>query len=703
MNTKHTFWSLCEKYDKIEVPIIQRDYAQGRETLEAIRIRKKFINEYLLDSLIKKEKIELDFVYGSIQIAEKEESKQTIFIPLDGQQRLTTLFLLHWFVAIKENRLDDAKTNLLKFNYETRPSAHDFCTKLIEKCNIKNLHKVKQEILDSEWYDDEWDNDPTISGMITMLDTFSKNEKFINHSDKFYDSLIGDNDGLITFYFISLEEFGLTENLYIRMNARGKMLTEFESFKSEFYKIITPFPEILEEIKDKIEYAWVENLWAYKEKDSYVVDKPFMQFLSFLTEMLYFKSAKFRADSYESDFLDFKVLKQIYSKKDNLKFLVFSLDAIKTISELNQENILWIEKSTIHDILNSILAGKRDINQLFVLYATLTYLFQGKNVEYLNDFIRVIRNLIENTTDNSRREWPKLLKSTNNLIQDRNVYEILLDEKINDSLDGFYVPQRKEEILKAKIISSFPAVKELLFSIEDNDNLKGKIAMLIAANYVSSESDSADFDITTSDIQLFKMSKLSSIFDSYKQVSLNDFNIIWGDLLTSTLYTQTEWSRLTYDNNYSKHPAIINFAIEFERSSIKELNDFLVYRRKKFINKLLKQHDQFSEIRNVKSQLYLYYIIHMNIMRKDTTSFFKKSGFNFGWLAKETGFTSIFEKGIENDRWFSDINPIFQTYSVLFRYNCGLNKENTLDEEIVGSGGKKDPFALLIEWANSEV
>ena len=298
MNTKHTFWSLCEKFDKIEVPIIQRDYAQGRETQEAIRIRKKFINEYLLDSIIKKEKIELDFVYGSIQITEKEESKQTIFIPLDGQQRLTTLFLLHWFVAIKENRLDDAKTNLLKFNYETRPSAHDFCAKLIEKCNIKNLHKVKQEILDSEWYDDEWDNDPTISGMITMLDTFSKNEKFINHSDKFYDSLIGDNDGLITFYFISLEEFGLTENLYIRMNARGKMLTEFESFKSEFYKIITPFPEILEEIKDKIEYAWVENLWAYKEKDSYVVDKPFMQFLSFLTEMLYFKSAKFRADSY---------------------------------------------------------------------------------------------------------------------------------------------------------------------------------------------------------------------------------------------------------------------------------------------------------------------------------------------------------------------------------------------------------------------
>ena len=43
MNIKHTFWSLCEKYDKIEVPIIQRDYAQGRDIPEAAKIRKNFI------------------------------------------------------------------------------------------------------------------------------------------------------------------------------------------------------------------------------------------------------------------------------------------------------------------------------------------------------------------------------------------------------------------------------------------------------------------------------------------------------------------------------------------------------------------------------------------------------------------------------------------------------------------------------------
>ena len=29
MSSKHTLMSLCQKYDKIEIPIIQRDYAQG--------------------------------------------------------------------------------------------------------------------------------------------------------------------------------------------------------------------------------------------------------------------------------------------------------------------------------------------------------------------------------------------------------------------------------------------------------------------------------------------------------------------------------------------------------------------------------------------------------------------------------------------------------------------------------------------------
>ncbi|WP_157487268.1 DUF262 domain-containing protein, partial [Gelidibacter algens] len=336
MNNKYTFWQLCNSYDKIEVPIIQRDYAQGRSTPEVQRLRKKFVDEYLIKSILKDEAIELDFVYGSILIEIKEDEKRKIFIPLDGQQRLTTLFLLHFFIALKENRLNEIKNILQRFSYETRPSAHDFCKLLLEIRNIKDLSNIKSEIEDSVWFNDEWKKDPTVSGMLNMLQTLSKNENLINAPKGLLDKLIGENSNLVTFYFTDLDEFGLTENLYIRMNARGKMLTEFENFKSEFYKIIRYNHLLLEDVKDKIEYAWVDNLWDFRGENSYIIDSPFMQYLSFLTEMLYFKDAEFRAKQYESDFLDFRVLQEVYKKEDNLKFLIFSYDYMKEVKTYNE-------------------------------------------------------------------------------------------------------------------------------------------------------------------------------------------------------------------------------------------------------------------------------------------------------------------------------------------------------------------------------
>jgi len=126
MNQKYTFPELCEAYHKIEIPIIQRDYAQGRNTEDVLRIRTKFIEQYLLPSIIAGKAIELDFVYGSVYVENKDEKKYKTFIPLDGQQRLTSLFLFYFIVAIKEDRLAEIKAMLAKFTYETRPSAYDF-------------------------------------------------------------------------------------------------------------------------------------------------------------------------------------------------------------------------------------------------------------------------------------------------------------------------------------------------------------------------------------------------------------------------------------------------------------------------------------------------------------------------------------------------------------------------------------------------
>jgi len=134
---KFTFWQFIQSHKYIQIPIIQRDYAQGRDSKEKIRMN-------FLNALIKAftdEPIELDFVYG---ITENKS-----FEPLDGQQRLTTLFLLHWYIATKEKKVNETiKTELKKFTYKTRFSSHDFCNSLVDSNIIidNNTKNVSEKI-----------------------------------------------------------------------------------------------------------------------------------------------------------------------------------------------------------------------------------------------------------------------------------------------------------------------------------------------------------------------------------------------------------------------------------------------------------------------------------------------------------------------------------------------------------------------------
>jgi len=698
MDTKYTFWTLCRQYDKLEVPIIQRDYAQGRDTPGVERIRKSFVNDYLLDALLKGTPRELDFVYGSVIADPTDATGKTLFVPLDGQQRLTTLFLLHWFVALKEGRMAEARAALSKFTYETRPSAHDFCRWLIKKEQTEKLSGLKQEILDSEWYDEEWDKDPTIKGMVTMLGTFAENEALVNHADSLFDALTDPANPLIFFYFIPLEHFGLSENLYIRMNARGKELTPFEHFKSEFYNIIAYQTDLLEQVKDKIEYKWVGNLWDYKDKNSFIIDKPFMGYLKFLSEMLYFKDAQFRADHYEEDFLNLKLLGTIYAKEENLKFFIFSLDHIGLLKNYAQDDLLWAANTSIHDIFKGTLNSQTDILRSILLYSTLRYFYLQKPAEHFPDFIRVVRNLLENTADKSIREWPRLLASIDNIITSENIYDLLMQPKAADLLDGFYVPQRREEVLKAKLMQAHVGAKKLFEEAEDHHYLRGNIIGLIASNYVKSAEEIEQFDTSSADTVQFDTNKFAAVYRSYITISQGDFAGVKGDLLASALYTHHGWSRVTCDGDYRKNSSTIALALSHSKSPLKaDLEDFLRDRERKFVKKLVKRTLPLEETTDVKEQLYLYYILHRRIMKHDVNSFFK-NGFNFGWLPKEKGFGSLFVNGIANDQWDSPANPIFQTYKTQFRYSLGLKTDAALSPEII-KGRKRNPFELLAEWA----
>lgn len=231
---EYTFPKLLEQYDKILVPMIQRDYAQGRTDKKATDVRHSLLNDIFSD---KDKDIHFDLVFGSKEKRIIDGKEMNCFIPVDGQQRLTTLFLLHLY-GLKAGKTN-TEFDLSKFSYDTRRAASDFCKSITsEEWTVQKDKKVSDVIKDSSWFMNYWEKDPTVEGMLNMLDAIHEKCKIITD----YPNL-----NKVTFFFFDLESNGLNENLYLKMNSRGKPLTAFENLKAKMEKVL---PEDVE-IEDK--------------------------------------------------------------------------------------------------------------------------------------------------------------------------------------------------------------------------------------------------------------------------------------------------------------------------------------------------------------------------------------------------------------------------------------------------------------------
>src|SRR5690606_9219185 len=91
----------------------------------------------------------------------KEEAVKITFIPLDGQQRLTTLYLVHWYL-IQQLELEEELEILKKFSYATRVGAKDFCQLLTNTFfeTQKSELTLSETIINNENYFSDWKKDP---------------------------------------------------------------------------------------------------------------------------------------------------------------------------------------------------------------------------------------------------------------------------------------------------------------------------------------------------------------------------------------------------------------------------------------------------------------------------------------------------------------------------------------------------------------
>lgn len=255
---KNNSKELLQIENGIEIPMIQRDYAQGRSDEKTTYIREKFLKDLhfvIQESQNGSDKhLNLDFVYGYIE--------NSTFIPLDGQQRLTTLYIIYWFLAFKDN-VSFYENGLHQFSYKTRQSAKEFLKSLnkdenVEKIRIEteeNLKKIVCTIKNQPWYNLNWDYDPTVKGILQTLDDVS-----ILFSDISFDTLKEKRP--VNFHFLQINEYGLGDNLYIKMNARGKPLSDFENFKASFENVISSNNSSKIFI-EKIDGIWLDAFWKF--------------------------------------------------------------------------------------------------------------------------------------------------------------------------------------------------------------------------------------------------------------------------------------------------------------------------------------------------------------------------------------------------------------------------------------------------------
>jgi len=522
--------------DRIVIPIMQRDYAQGR-------VNEQDVREGFLDSLYNyltdknKNSHDLDFIYGNI-------NKENEFIPLDGQQRLTTLFLLHYYLSIHDNKYDSFKDLFVlddtpRFVYQTRATSTDFCKALVNNpLNIEELDHISSTIKDKcPWFSTSWTYDPTVTSMLNMLDCIAI--KFRETKDLFK-RLIDEEHPAITFRVLFMKQNGLKDDLYIKMNSRGLELSSFENLKARIIQKLKPETKkdyLLKRTKEKdaekvtpkdyfsfkMDIDWSNLFWIYKIKherqtnegnkyDSLDIDTPILNFIS--TIALNYKALSNEVEITNDEITNYDKLKWIFYSSLGTDFYLY---LIKVFDLFYENACLDVNSSEsgICDRLEDSKFNKFKIKETFRkflrkeykdaaydehirLFAYYEYLIKHKDNFDRDDFsqwMRIVMNLTSNSSWQSVDDFCRAMKTIQWLINNSNgdILKLMADGYISYKKDGktvneviksqgFSPLQFHEERIKACLLSrTYDKVdwKDIIETTEKQGYFNGQILCLL--------------------------------------------------------------------------------------------------------------------------------------------------------------------------------------------------------------------------------
>ena len=555
MNKTNLLAFLTDK--NVRIPQLQRDYVQGSD--KAKEIRDLFICD-LVETLsadtpeAKQKTLHLDFIYGStyeeapasglhphwkegelhFDTPNSDDNEPTkVFLPLDGQQRLTSLWLLHWMLC-PETEADAAKKWLSHFSYATRSSSRRFCAALVAHIGDGELkqqlktNKAKSALMEASWFLPAWQKDPTVNSMIEMLVAIGTR---LGEADTapLWKRL---QDGAITFTVIEIQsnEFRLTDELYIKMNNRGRLLTDWECYKA---KAIECLGEVVfteenaglweslqanEQEKTPADYfsfrvdgRWQDFFWHLSRGGESPLedrvqrsDEMMRYFFTWWAEFRYYHyntgecSDKMHVfKSAEEIILLFQVLNKLHEigcpHGESVENQDQEKDFLETAFGVASESAVEVRlhftgregnESRVGDLFRLLCEGKLERrHQVLVYYLLLRLVKYNEEATDANlrDFLRVVRNFLysirktEKMAFNSGIELKELsgyAKYLDEVLGEKEVYAGLSSKEVSEgtfqNMSAF-----RHEVEKAKWICEHPVEKAALFRLEEHDLLRG--------------------------------------------------------------------------------------------------------------------------------------------------------------------------------------------------------------------------------------
>lgn len=456
----------------IEIPLIQRDYAQGRTDPRTSDIRERFL-DVLHEALTEDGDVGLDFIYGEVE--------DGTLRPLDGQQRLTTLFLLHWYLGYRAEQLSDRQA-WMSFSYATRPTARLFCEQLVTAQPPPDESDPVAWIVDQPWYLYVWENDPTIQAMLVMIDAI--NGRFADCDPRIaWQRIIASDAPAISFQLLPIDNMGSGEDLYIKMNSRGKPLTPFENFKALFERAIEWAGDKATEFDHRIDGSWSDILWRLRGDDD-IVDDKFMRYFEFITDICQWRAGQLPGGVR----LETRALELFGTAgrqaEDGLDFLFHAFDTW-TGADIGDEfgqlfaangadlarnpgRLLLFGTETGADLLDACCrhygTQRFTYGRTLLLFAVL--LDRASPSEDFPRRLRVLRNLIEASESEFRpHRLPALVADVQRIVAGGALEEI----------NGFNRAQAEDEQAKWAFLKAHPDLATILFRLEDHPLLRGSL------------------------------------------------------------------------------------------------------------------------------------------------------------------------------------------------------------------------------------